>query len=268
MIEDAVPDVELAETRHQWLLQKLRVDRRIATTAAADALGVSVDTVRRDLRALADRGLLRRVHGGAVPVSPLGSSFAERQAESAPARARLAEAVAARFRSGQIVGLDAGTTTTAIAGRIPIGLELTVITNNPMVPPALVEHRGVEVVLLGGEVDLTWMATVGPDAVDAWRRHRVDVGVVGVCGFDPDSGLSTRSRAEVATKRALVEAAAEVVVPVEADKLGVEAPYLVAGVDSADVLVIDDPEPAAELTDRTGRAGVELVPVGSAPMGR
>lgn len=246
MHTDERPD--LVDERRSWLLERLAQRRRVATNEAADLLEVSVDTVRRDLRALHDRGLLRRVHGGAVPLSPLAPSFSGRTADDSPRRAALADAVVRTFRSGQLIGLDAGTTTTRIAACLPTSLEVTIVTNNPAAALALADHPAARVILVGGQVDLTWMATTGPAAVDAIREYHLDLAVVGVCAFDADHGAATRSRDEVATKRAFMAAAAETVMPLESSKLGTVAPFRICGTDAVDRVVIEagaDPERVA-----------------------
>lgn len=231
--------VELVDDRQRWLLEQLDENRRIMTNIAAEQLGVSVDTVRRDLRALHDRRLLRRVHGGAVPISQLSSSFSGRSTEQSPSRTALAAAVVARFHTGDVIGLDAGSTTVEIAAQIPQTLNVTIVTNSPAAALALADHRSASVILLGGAVDLTWMATTGPETVDAWRNYRLDLAVLGICAFDPAMGASTRSRNEVPTKRALISAAAETVLPVQAEKLGTQAPFHVASSADIDSLVVE-----------------------------
>jgi len=235
----AVDFSELVEARHRWLLERLRERHRVVTKDAAAALGVSVDTVRRDLRLLRDRGLLRRVHGGAVPVADLPSSFSGRSTESSARRGALAEAVVDRFSSGDLIGLDAGSTNVEIAARIPQTLEVTVVTNSPAAAVALTDHRSAKVILLGGDLNLTWMAATGPDTVDGWRRFHLDLAVLGACAFDPITGAATRSQQEVATKRALIGAAAETILPLQSEKLGAVAPFRVVDPDSIDHLIVD-----------------------------
>lgn len=245
------------EVRQGWLLEQVAATRSLLTNDAAARLGVSVDTVRRDLRALHDRGLLVRVHGGAVPASPLSPSYSGRADGPSPGRADLAQAVVERFRSGDVIGLDAGTTTAEIAARIPHSLHVVIVTNSPAAAVALADHPSAEVVLLGGTVDLTWMAATGPETVDGWRNHRLDLAVLGVCSFDADVGASTRSRLEVPTKRALVAAAAETVVPVQAEKLETQSPFHVVDTAEVDTVIVeaDTPEP---VVGRFRRAGVEV----------
>jgi len=227
---------ELVDDRHQWLLEQLAAQRRITTNTAADDLGVSVDTIRRDLRLLHDRGLLRRVHGGAVQLSPLSPSFTGRSSDDSSERTKLADAVVHRFQSGQVIGLDAGTTTTEIAARIPRTLDVTIITNNPAAATALVDHPSAHVVLIGGNVDLRWMATTGPTAVDAIRSYHLDLAIVGACSFDLAAGATTRSQHEVATKQAFLTAAAETLMALETSKLNTIAPFHIA--DATDVGII------------------------------
>lgn len=253
---------DLVEDRQAWLLERLADRRRVHTVEVAAELDVSVDTIRRDLRALHERGLLRRVHGGAVPVSRLPGSFAGRAAESGGSRARLAAAIVERFRPGQVIGLDAGTTGVDVAAAVPPTLAVTIVTNNPAAAVALADHPAAEVALLGGAVDLTWMATVGAEVVDGWRAHRLDLGVVGVCGFDPTVGVMTNSRAEVSTKRALLEASAETIVPLQPEKLGASAPFVVAGPDAVDVLVVERSVDGVELIERARSAAIEVVTAG------
>ena len=232
-------DLQLVEQRHAWLLERVTTQRRVMTAEAAAQLDVSVDTIRRDLRHLHDRGLVKRVHGGAIPVARLPNSFAGRTQESSESTAALAARIVERFRPGHVIGLDGGTTCVEIAAMIPATLEVTVITNNPAAAVALGGHENTSVILLGGQLDLTWMATVGADAVDAWRNYRLDIGVLGLCGLDSETGATTYSASEVATKRALIESSTDVVVPVTNTKIGVRAPYVIGGLDALDIVITD-----------------------------
>lgn len=235
-----VSETALVPDRHDWLLQQLAQRRRLSTNAIADELGVSVDTIRRDFRVLHERGQLRRVHGGAVQISPLSPSFTGRTSDASPERARLADAIAQQFRPGQVIGLDAGTTTTEIASRIAPSLAVTIVTNNPVAATVLADHQHASVILIGGDVDLQWMATTGPAAVDTIRSHHLDLAIVGVCSFDLTAGATTRSQHEIATKQALIASAAVTLVPLEADKFGTVAPFALAGPTDVGLVVSAD----------------------------
>ena len=254
----AVDSVELVTARREWILDRISAEQRVTTNSAASDLGVSVDTIRRDLRYLHDRGLLRRVHGGAVKASPLSSSFTGRATDDSTERNKLADAVVARLRPGQVVGLDAGTTSVEIASRLPRSLEITIITNGPAVAVALGDHPSASVILVGGEVDLRWMAATGSAAVDAIRNHHLDLAVVGVCSFDATAGATTRSWNEVSTKQALIASAAEVLIPVESHKLDTVSPFQVANAADLDVLLVTDAV-GAERIEQYRAAGIDFV---------
>lgn len=196
------------------------------------------------------------MHGGAVPRASLGTSHAGRQEDDSPGRTPLVEAILARLRPGQVLGLDAGTTTTALAERLPRDLEITVATNGPTVASALADHPSATVLLLGGELDLRWMAATGSSTVDAIRDLRLDVAVVGVCGFELGAGLTTRSLREVHTKRAFIGAAAETIVPLEGPKVGVVGPFRVSG--ASEVSLLFDPFADSAFVDAARDAGLDV----------
>jgi DeoR/GlpR family transcriptional regulator of sugar metabolism len=253
-------DLQLVERRQAWLLDRLKSERRVTTNDAAADCGVSVDTIRRDLRQLHDRGLLRRVHGGAVPIARLPASFSERTTNPSASGTALAAAIVGHFTPGQVIGLDGGSTCVEIAATVPSSLAVSIVTNNPAAAVALSGHPSATVIMLGGHLDLTWMATTGADTVDGWRNYRLDIGVVGLCGLDADIGATTNSSDEVSTKRALIDASSRVIVPVQREKIGVCAPFVVTDLGSIDIVVTD-----GKLPDTLARAcaahGTEIVDV-------
>src|SRR6202035_3857652 len=115
-------------------------------------LDVSSDTIRRDLRELSDAGLLRRVHGGALPRHGDASPFATRARRAPEAKASIARRAAACVRDGQLVVLDGGTTTLELARALPHDLRANVITTSPHIALALADHPGLEVTVVGGRL--------------------------------------------------------------------------------------------------------------------
>jgi DeoR/GlpR family transcriptional regulator of sugar metabolism len=218
----------LCEQRHRWLVEQVRHGGRVLTGIAAEELGVSVDTIRRDLRQLDREGAIRRVHGGAVRRSGVPTSYGERVEHDRPGRVRLAGVAAALFQPGMVIGLDAGTTNVDVARLIPPDLDITIVTNNPHAAAAIAPNAVCRVVLIGGQFDRRWMATTGPHAVDAWNQYHLDIGILGVCAFDADLGATTNSFDEVATKRALIAGAADVVVIADASKLSTSASFVIS----------------------------------------
>ena len=238
----------LTAERRQAILTRLERDGKVVASELVAALGVSEDTVRRDLRELAERGLVQRVHGGALP------SFSRRLAIAPEAKAHLANAALPLLEGANVLLLDGGTTALELARRLPHDRALTVLTNAPPVAAALVSHPRAEVVLIGGRLLKESQVTVGPAAVDALRQVRADVCVLGVCNLHPDVGVTATDHDEAHVKRAMVAAAGEVLALATADKLDTAGPWLVAPLSDVTHLVTDAGE-----EQTAGYAGVSVV---------
>lgn len=248
----------LTEERRQLILERLRSDGKVVAAELSEALEVSPDTVRRDLRELAEAKLLRRVHGGALPPVSSPRQYAQRVEQAPEAKAAIGRATARLLRSGQVILLDAGTTTLEVARHLPDDLDATVVTNSPPIAMALADHPTVEVSVIGGMLDKRARALVGAAAVDALRNVRADILVLGVCSLHPEIGITVLEVEESYVKRAMIANAAEVVAVSAADKLGTAGPYVVAPVSELTYVVTDqDALPEQLVGFRT--AGVEVV---------
>ncbi|MBE7213207.1 MAG: DeoR/GlpR transcriptional regulator, partial [Gluconacetobacter diazotrophicus] len=157
----------LASQRKNLLLARLQQDGQIIAKALSQELGLSEDTIRRDLRELAAEGRLQRVHGGALPASPAVTDFAGRQQIGAGGKEAIGRAAAAMVRPGQVVLLDGGTTAVQVARQFPPDLAATVITHSPTVAVELVAHPRIEVVLLGGRLFKHSVVAVGAAVIEA-----------------------------------------------------------------------------------------------------
>jgi DeoR/GlpR family transcriptional regulator of sugar metabolism len=217
----------LTAERRQHILATLRRDGKVLASELSVALGVSEDTIRRDLRELAEADLLQRVHGGALPRSPAAASFAARQGQAPSAKQVIARAAAQLVRDGQVIILDGGTTTLQVAQRLPVDLRATVVTNSPPIAIVLAEHPQVEVVIVGGRLYKHSLVAIGAGAVETLRAIRADICMLGVCSLHPQDGISVPDLEEAHVKRAMIAGAAEVVALASAEKLGTAAPYIV-----------------------------------------
>lgn len=218
----------LKSARQDFIVEALRRDGRVLASELAAQLGISDDTVRRDLSELADAGVLQRVHGGALPMSPALPSFTAREHQAPEAKLAIARAAAALVRDGQAVFLDGGTTARLVARHLPPECQATVITHSPTIAEVLMEHPGVDVVLLGGRVLKLSRVAVGAATVDAVRMIRADLYLLGVNGLHHELGISTHDLEEAHVKRAMIESAAEVVALVSSEKLGTAGRCVVA----------------------------------------
>jgi DeoR/GlpR family transcriptional regulator of sugar metabolism len=248
----------LSEERRELILDRLRRDGKVVAAELSSSLAVSPDTVRRDLRELNEAGLLRRVHGGALPAAVGDRPYAARLEQAPEAKAAIARATSRLFRHGQVILLDSGTTTLEVARNLPPELEATVITNSPPIAVALAHHPKVDVTVLGGMLAKEAIALVGAAAVDALRSVRADVLVLGVCSLHPEIGITVLDLEESYVKRAMIANAAEVVAVSAADKLGSAAPYVIAPLEELTYLVTEE-SASADRLEGFRAVGVEVV---------
>ncbi len=240
------------------MLAVLERDGKLVASRLVDELGVSEDTVRRDLRDLAARGLVQRVHGGALPPAPQPGSFADRRETSTEEKAAIARAVADVVADARVLLIDGSTTNLAVARLLPGTRVGTVLTNSPPIAAALADHPTVEVVVIGGRLDKRAQVTVGASAVDMIRSVRADACLLGVCALHPEVGLTTDDLDEAEVKRAMVRASGEVIAPATSDKLRAASAYLVAPVQEVTHLVAE-PDAPDELLDPYRALGLSVL---------
>jgi len=249
----------LTQQRKAHILEVLRRDGRIVAKTLSQELGLSEDTIRRDLRELAAEGLLQRVHGGALPASPALADFAGRQELAPGAKAAIGRAAARMIQPGQVVFLDGGTTAVQVARHLPPNLKATIVTHSPSIAVVLAEHPTVEVVLIGGRLFKHSVVSVGAAAIEAIAQIRADMFFMGVTGVHPEVGLTTGDQEEAAVKRTLSRHAAETVVLASREKLGAASPYLVTALSEISTLVVEDGLPD-ELVEPYRRIGIAVHP--------
>jgi DeoR/GlpR family transcriptional regulator of sugar metabolism len=220
----------LTTHRKQHILEVLRQTGQIVAKELSQELGLSEDTIRRDLRELAAEGLLLRVHGGALPASPATGDFAFRLNLATEEKKMIGRAAARMVQPGQVVILDGGTTAVQIARHFPPELKATVVTHSPTIAVELVEHRNIEVILIGGRLFKHSVVAVGAPAIEDIGRIRADTYFMGVTGIHPEVGLTTGDFEEAHVKKALSASAAETIVLASPEKLNAVSPYVIAPV--------------------------------------
>jgi DeoR family fructose operon transcriptional repressor len=251
-----------AEERQQAIAALVTTRGRLAVTAVAEEFGVTTETVRRDLALLERAGMLRRVHGGAVPTGALTlveTGLGERHDTRTEHKRAIAAAALDLLpgRDGSVI-LDGGTSTAALADVLPADRRLYVATNSVPIAARLSASPGITLHLLGGRVRGITQTAVGDSTIRALDDLRMDVVFLGTNGISPAHGFSTPDEAEAATKRAMSRAAQRVIVLADSSKLGREHLVRFAAMEDVDVLVTDreaDPEAVAELE----KAGIEVV---------
>lgn len=229
----------LTQERKAHLLKTLSRDGRLVAKDVSLELGVSEDTIRRDLRDLAGEGLLLRVHGGALPASPAVADLATRRDLSPEDKSAIGRTAARMVKPGQVVFLDGGTTALQVVRHLDPGLRATFVTHSPSVAVALAAHPGIEVDVIGGRLFRHSMVAIGCAAADAIARVHADLYFMGVTGIHPEFGLTTGDAEEAAIKRALSRQAGETVVLASREKLGTVSHFRVGMWTDVDVLVLE-----------------------------
>jgi DeoR/GlpR family transcriptional regulator of sugar metabolism len=247
----------LTAQRRDLLLERLRRDGRLVAREIAGELGVTEDMIRRDLRELASAGLVQRVYGGALPVSPAVADYAARTAVAPEGKRRVAASAAALVAPGSVVALDGGTTALAVVDALPRDLRATIVTHSPTIAVALAEHRDIDVDIIGGRLFRHSMVASGATALDAVGRLRVDVFLLGVTGVHAEAGLTTGDREEATLKRTIAARAGDTYVLASSEKIGAASAFEVLPLAPVTGLVTDsdDGPPRSALA----AAGVQLI---------
>ncbi|MFG2820004.1 DeoR/GlpR family DNA-binding transcription regulator [Kitasatospora sp. NPDC048365] len=267
----------LAGQRRALILEAVRRDGAVRVSDLVAALGVSDMTVRRDLDALERRGMVEKVHGGAVATTGSGEEpgFAVKSGLESAAKAAIADAAAALVKPGSVVALSAGTTTFAVAKRLLHVEDLTILTNSLPIDQFVRNARTVNpkppTVLLTGGTATRSEALVGPIADRTIESLHVDVLILGTHGVTEKEGLSSPNLAEAQTNRAFISRARQVVVAADHTKWGTVGLSTFADLSQVGFFVTDAGLPTEAqrvLRDRVGQllvVGIEDEESGPTP---
>ncbi|MEN3746274.1 DeoR/GlpR family DNA-binding transcription regulator [Sphingomonas sp. HF-S3] len=217
----------LTSERKALIRRVLEEEGRLVAKPFSQRLGVSEDTIRRDLRELARDGVLQRVHGGALPASPALADFPTRARAGSAAKRALGRAAARLIKPGQIVFIDGGTTNVQLARHLPRELKARIVTHSPTIAVELAGHSGIEVQLIGGRLFSHSVVAVGAEAAEAISRIRVDSFFLGATGLHVELGVTTGDAEEAAIKRLIARQAAETILLATRDKIGAASPYAI-----------------------------------------
>lgn len=225
--------------RQERIVAELKVDSALRVSDLAARFGVTTETVRRDLDALAGCGLLARTYGGAATAGVGEPGYDERYRLCVAQRRRVAECAAALVARGDVLMIDAGSTTTHFARRLAADAdELTVFTNSVAVATALSSNARIRVVLCPGDFDARDGGVCGPETQAFLRRFHASKCFVGASGLT-EEGPSDANTDAAWVKRAMMERAERNILLVDATKFGVRAVDRVCALDALDDIVCD-----------------------------
>jgi len=256
-------NVVLPSERRLAILDEVRGRRVVRAESLAERFGVSLETVRRDLRALDREGRLRRVYGGAsAGVRAAEGPVEQRQAQHADRKRAIAQAAAAVLNPDDTIFVDVGTTCLELARAVPSGWHGRVLTNALRVATELAGRPGVEVLLTGGQVRPGDLACSGPFAEPLFDSFFVTRAYIGAGGVHPEAGLTDYHPSEGVLRRRWIEQAGQVYVLADSSKLGTIAPYRVCDLGRVAAVVTDGEEHAAVI-DELELSGVAVVRAGA-----
>lgn len=248
----------IAARRHQDIVARVEAERSITVEELAEAFAVSRETVRRDLKLLAGQGRLEVVHGGAMRREAGEPPFAERRDEQAAEKAAIAVLAVGRVPDSAVLLLDSGSSTYAVAIALARAgrRNLTIVTTGLAHAQVLV-RADARVHLLGGEIDPNDEATTGMDAIEAVRRFRVDIAMVGVAGISSDGDVADFSRIAAEQRTAMIAAAASAYLLADHTKFGRTAPVRIA-LPRRPVIVLTDRAPPPSMRRALKAAGLRV----------
>ncbi|MGI8331740.1 DeoR/GlpR family DNA-binding transcription regulator [Actinomadura scrupuli] len=248
------------EERQQEILRRARAEGRVDVMRLAEELSVTSETIRRDLTALERAGVVRRVHGGAIPVERLGfePALAARDAVMTVEKERIAKAALAELPDEGAIIIDAGSTTERLAAALPMDRELTVVVNAPPLAVSLAPRPNLTVIMLGGRVRRRTLATVDDWNLQMLSRIHVDVAFMGTNGLSGECGFTTPDPAEAAVKRSMIAAARRAVVLADHTKIGNDYFARFAEISQIDTLITDSGLDSELLSDFE-QAGLRVI---------
>ncbi len=247
--------------RRQIISSLLRDEGSVQVAPLAERFGVSVQTIRKDLHYLEDRGIAERSYGGAIAAEAVNLT---RELPSETKRTihplekqRIGQRAAQLINPGESIVLDSGTTTLEIARNLPDDDSITVLTNDLGIMSALAEKQNVTAVMLGGTLRRQSRSLYGPQAVSAFDDLHVDKLFLGLDGCDPLRGLTTHFEPEAILNRKMVAAASNVIAVTDQSKFGRVCLHRIVMLDEIDQLVTDGEVPE-DMREAASRAKVTI----------
>lgn len=255
----------LSEQRYETILNVLNREGSVKATYLCRLLGTSRETVRRDLETMEAKGVLRRIHGGAMKVEPSQekglsyTSFNTRKQEQPRSKEEIAEEAVNYIHEGQAVALDSGTTALLLARAIKGRFRsLTVVTNSLAVANELAGCEGITLVLTGGIYRSDEEAFVSDIATLIFSKINVDTFFLTTCGISVERGITYQRMDEILVQNKMMEAAEKTVVIADSSKLGVNSLVKMCGIDQIS-MIITDSGASREQIEAFERAGVRVV---------
>lgn len=230
----------LKEQRQDHILERITKDSRVYVTTLSSELGVSDDTIRRDIAELEQKGLLTKVHGGAIARSGISIEFTERLGTDIAMKRHLVNKLVPLFQDGDVLLIDGGTTNLELVKALPDDKRFIIVTNSVPIASELSMRRNIETTMLGGRIIGPSQVTAGIMAYRALENIYPDWTIVGVSDIHPVKGLMTTIQEEALMKRGFLEQGGKRAVIATSNKLNTADHYRFGSLSEIDYLIVED----------------------------
>lgn len=246
--------------RHDAIVSAVNAAPAVSTDELMRRLGVSAETIRRDLALLEGRGVLRRVHGGAARVDRRTEepSYSDRAMINHVAKAQMARLAAGLLENGQTVVIDIGTSAVAVARAVPGGFRGTVVTPSLPVALELADRPGIELLVAGGRLRPGDLACANAYTKAMFTDVYADIAFLGSGGVEAEAGLTDFHLDEIDIRRTIIANSARSYILADSTKLGRIATYRVCALDAVTGLITDGDGPPAIAAAISQAGGVVL----------
>ncbi|MDP3358479.1 MAG: DeoR/GlpR family DNA-binding transcription regulator [Lutibacter sp.] len=229
----------LKEERHYHILDKIILDGKVLSADLSIELNVSEDTIRRDLNELSDKELIKKVHGGALPIDSNNLSYGERSNFNLEEKNIIAKKAVNLIKSGQVIIMSGSTTNLQLAKIIPADINATIYTYSLPIALQLTEHPSIEIIFIGGKLHKSAQVTVGLDVVSSISELRADLCFMGIGGINVLNGMTEPDWEVSHIKKCMISASDKVIALCTQNKVNETKRYTVAPINKIDTLVTD-----------------------------
>ena len=247
----------LRKERHDYIIQKVRLNNKVVSSELSQELGVSEDTIRRDLRELSHKGQILKVHGGAVTTSQHVFHYQKEEIVDYQLKHKVALKAIPLIKDNSVIIMSGGTTNLELARILPPELNATIYTYSLPIAMQLTEHPNIELIFIGGKMQKKAQVTIGMDVISAINNIRGDYCFLGVSGLDVHAGLTEIDWEVAHIKKAMISISEKTILLSTASKLETVQRYLVETTDNINT-IITDLDKNDERIQAFARKGIEV----------
>jgi len=244
--------------RQRLIVDKVMLQRKVDSNTLSEELNVSEDTIRRDLNELDAKGMLTRIHGGAVSTIQKLYHYNEEAVFNRDKKKAIALKALPFLEDGMVVIMSGGTTNLIFASVIPKNLKATIYTYSIQIAMQLTEHPNIEIILIGGKIQKKSMVTIGIDVFQVLSSIHADICFVGASGITLEQGITDEGYEIALIKRAMIASSDKAISLITSNKLNVRHNYTVCPISKIDTIVTDLEKNSKSFYDYTN-AGVKLI---------